>query len=352
MKQGGILVYKRNLLLVTLLILAVAFTGCIGPFKAKPEKITLAAEGLSEGNKVSIAEGDAEVKLSAKVQTKKDKEVKVDESEIKWEIDNKDLAELSAETGAKVTLTAKAVGKVKVTVKYEELDPATIEIIITEEEIEEPGEDDEDPVEDDEDPVEDANLILSEDFKDVTKEEFFSASYKSLPNDENAPMYFAKGGYGDMVLENGKLTLVGGRFTIGMPKEHEDTGTKKKVDGEDVITINENLEGHLDLSKPYKITIVLADSTPGEKNGEPAGNFQVYVDNNTTSMALSKHGGDSRLINYSCKNNEKIEEIIADENGIIELTPEVGTENSFIQIRTDAGATVVIESIKIEYVKE
>lgn len=345
MKQGGILVYKRNLLLVTLLILAVAFTGCIGPFKAKPERITLAAEGLSEGNKVSIAEGDAEVKLSAKVQTKKGKEVKVDESEIKWEIDNKDLAELSAETGAKVTLTAKAVGKVKVTVKYEELDPATIEITITEEEIEEPGEDDEDP-------LEDANLILSEDFKDVTKEEFFSASYKSLPNDENAPMYFAKGGYGDMVLENGKLTLVGGRFTIGMPKEHEDTGTKKKVDGEDVITINENLEGHLDLSKPYKITIVLADSTPGEKNGEPAGNFQVYVDNNTTSMDLSKHGGKSRLISYSCKTNDKIEQIIANENGIIELTPEVGTENSFIQIRTDAGATVVIESIKIEYVEE
>ena len=69
-------------------------------------------------------------------------------------------------------------------------------------------------------------------------------------------------------------------------------------------------------------------------------------------MDLSKHGGKSRLISYSCKTNDKIEQIIANENGIIELTPEVGTENSFIQIRTDAGATVVIESIKIEYVEE
>lgn len=331
MKQGGILVYKRNLLLVTLLILAVAFTGCIGPFKAKPEKITLAAEGLSEGNKVSIAEGDAEVKLSAKVQTKKDKEVKVDESEIKWEIDNKDLAELSAETGAKVTLTAKVAGTVKVTVKYEELTD-NIEITIVEEVIEEEEDEEEEPIGE--------SVILFETFDADDLDHFFSADYKALPNDSSKPMYVARSGSSTIKLENGKLTLVGGRFTIGMPKEHEDTGP------------NKNPDGHLDLSKTYKITIVLADSTPGEKDGEPAGNFQVYVDNNTTSMALSKHGGDSRLINYSCKTNEKIEQIIKNEGGIIELTPEVGTENSFIQIRTDAGATVVIESIKIEYVEE
>lgn len=329
MKRGGILVYKRNLLLVTLLILSVAFTGCIGPFKAKPEKITLAAEGLSEGNKVSIAEGDAEVKLSAKVQTKKDKEVKVDESEIKWEIDNKDLAELSAETGAKVTLTAKAVGTVKVTVKYEELTD-NIEITIVEEVIEEEEDEEEEPVGE--------SVILFETFDADDLEQFFSADYKALPNDNSKPMYHATGGKSNMTYEKGALTITNARFTIGMPDDHHDTG--EQDENKNWTVSDEPPKGQLDLSKPYKITLEYSAS-----DGNPNKKFQVYVDNNQTSDKPSVHGPASRIYNSAI--NELPE--MVDGVGTVVIESEVGTANSFIQIRMESEGSVTLKSIKIEY---
>lgn len=330
MKQGGILVYKRNLLLVTLLILAVAFTGCIGPFKAKPEKITLAAEGLSEGNKVSIAEGDAEVKLSAKVQTKKDKEVKVDESEIKWEIDNKDLAELSAETGAKVTLTAKAAGTVKVTVKYEELTD-NIEITIVEEVIEEEEDEEEEPV--------DQSVILFETFDADDLDHFFSADYKALPNDSSKPMYYPTSGKSKMTYEKGALTIIDARFTIGMPDDHHATGVQ---DEDKNWTVSEEPpKGQLDLSKPYKIT--LEYSAIGGENLTKK--FQVYVDNNQASDKPSVHGSASRIYNSAI---DQLPEIV-DGVGTIVIESDVGTANSFIQIRMESKGSVTLKSIKIEY---
>ena len=320
MKQGGILVYKRNLLLVTLLILAVAFTGCIGPFKAKPERITLAAEGLSEGNKVSIAEGDAEVKLSAKVQTKKGKEVKVDESEIKWEIDNKDLAELSAETGAKVTLTAKAAGTVKVTVKYEEL-TNNIEITIVEEE-----------------PIGES-VILFETFDADDLDHFFSADYKALPNDSSKPMYHPTSGKSKMTYEKGALTIINARFTIGMPDDHHDTGVQ---DEEKNWTVSdEPPKGQLDLSKPYKITIEYSAIGGDNLNKK----FQVYVDNNQTSDKPSVHGAASRIYNSAIN---QLPEIV-DGVGTVVIESDVGTANSFIQIRMESQGSVTLKSIKIEY---
>lgn len=329
MKRGGILVYKRNLLLVTLLILAVAFTGCIGPFKAKPEKITLAAEGLSEGNKVSIAEGDAEVKLSAKVQTKKDKEVKVDESEIKWEIDNKDLAELSAETGAKVTLTAKAVGTVKVTVKYEELTD-NIEITIVEEVIEEEEDEEEEPVGE--------SVILFETFDADDLDHFFSADYKALPKDSSKPMYHPTSGESKMTYEKGALTITDARFTIGMPDDHHDTG--EQDENKNWTVSDEPPKGQLDLSKPYKITLEYSAS-----DGNPNKKFQVYVDNNQTSDKPSVHGSDSRIYNSAIN---QLPEIV-DDVGTIVIESDVGTANSFIQIRMESEGSVTLKSIKIEY---
>lgn len=327
MKQGGILVYKRNLLLVTLLILAVAFTGCIGPFKAKPEKITLAAEGLSEGNKVSIAEGDAEVKLSAKVQTKKDKEVKVDESEIKWEIDNKDLAELSAETGAKVTLTAKAAGTVKVTVKYEELTD-NIEITIVVEEV----------IEEEEEPV-DQSVILFETFDADDLDHFFSADYKALPNDSSKPMYYPTSGKSKMTYEKGALTIIDARFTIGMPDDHHATGVQ---DEDKNWTVSEEPpKGQLDLSKPYKITLEYS-AIGGE---DLTKKFQVYVDNNQASDKPSVHGSASRIYNSAI---DQLPEIV-DGVGTIVIESDVGTANSFIQIRMESKGSVTLKSIKIEY---
>lgn len=332
MKRGGILVYKRNLLLVTLLILAVAFTGCIGPFKAKPEKITLAAEGLSEGNKVSIAEGDAEVKLSAKVQTKKDKEVKVDESEIKWEIDNKDLAELSAQTGAKVTLTATAAGTVKVTVKYEELTD-NIEITIDEEVIEEEEEEDEE-----EEPIGES-VILFETFDADDLDHFFSADYKALPNDNSKPMYHATGGKSNMTYEKGALTITNARFTIGMPDDHHDTG--EQDENKNWTVSDEPPKGQLDLSKPYKITLEYS-AIGGE---DLTKKFQVYVDNNQASDKPSVHGSDSRIYNSAIN---QLPEIV-DDVGTLVIESDVGTANSFIQIRMESEGSVTLKSIKIEY---
>ncbi|MGE5606653.1 MAG: hypothetical protein ACM3YE_13310 [Bacteroidota bacterium] len=163
-------------------------------------------------------------------------------------------------------------------------------------------------------------VILSEDFGAKDLDTFYSAAYKSLKNDPSKPLYIATGG--ECVIENGAFTLGNSRFTIGALDKEPTTATTTPG-------------GTLDLSKPYKISFkVLAVS------GNTAKKLQVYVDNNTTGMANSPLGGASRVLSVPLSDVKA--------GSTIEIKPEVGTANSFIQLRVESEGSVVIDDLLIE----
>jgi uncharacterized membrane protein len=141
--------YKRRLLLVLVLVMAVGLSGCLSllPFFRKPATLE-----VKQGEEVTVAV-DKEVELEAVLKDKKGKEVTVKEADIKWTIEDvveaEDLtdddpeesdsvAELSATTGKKVKVKGLQVGKATVTVAYDKL-KATVAVTVTEEEPGEPG---------------------------------------------------------------------------------------------------------------------------------------------------------------------------------------------------------------------
>lgn len=175
---------------------------------------------------------------------------------------------------------------------------------------------------------EDSTLIISEDFTGLTSiDDFWKASYKSLPGDPDQPMYKLTGG--KITLENGMLVLDGARFTIGMPSDRAETTDADTDAG-----------GTFDLSKSYKITVEY-DTVSGELSKK----FQIYIDNNTTSAGKSIHH--SKGSTASRPYSVSLEAL--PENGVIEVTPNVGTENSFIQLRVESSAIIKIKSFKVEY---
>lgn len=399
--------HKKNLLLVLVLVLAMSFSGCLSfIFGGKPTTLEVTP------NEVEIAlDEETTVEITAVVKNDKGKTMKVKETNITWVIEDVEeveeaaeeviepVATLSKQTGAKVTVEGKRVGEATITVAYDDLSVTVPVVVIAtkpadktalEEAITtaqglletvvgtEPGQvsqeakdalqtavttavavkDNEEAKQEDVDAAVTAlntaidtfnaaivpePVILFENFEGLTDvDDFWTAAYKSLPGDETKPLYFKTGGA--FSLKDGGLKMgedKGGRFTIGSTKLEKDTTKAEDTEA----------SGSFDLSKPFKITIVLVDSTPGSKDGAEAGNFQVYLDNNATKKGLSMHGDSSQLISKSLKTDEEIENIIAND-GVVEIGPiNFGTETSFIQVRTDSGGTVVIKSIKIEYVE-
>ncbi len=173
----------------------------------------------------------------------------------------------------------------------------------------------------------------------VGKDAFFGDGVDpavTLGTEPNFPMYFIEGGGSGLLVENDQIQLTNGaRFTIGQLS----SSTSGDTSGEDT-----DPRGDLDLSSDYQIVIDVAEV--GEGAG---GNFQVYVDNNTTSMDKSIHGGDSRVL------SEAMGDITAGEI-VIDLSGEnhVGLDGSFIQIRTESGAGengITLNGISIEPVE-
>ena len=149
--------------------------------------------------------------------------------------------------------------------------------------------------------------------------------YLALPDDAATPMYFITGGGSGITVTDGQLSLASARFTVGAKTPSVST-TANDAEG----------AGVFDLSKPYKIVmdIISIGGTDGTKD------FQVYVDNNTSSSGNSIHGGSSKF--YGVDSNTLTV-------GTLEIEGLVATANSFIQIRTETGATVVFDNLRIEY---
>lgn len=167
----------------------------------------------------------------------------------------------------------------------------------------------------------DSKVIWSEDFSAPDLNTFFSAAYKSLKDDPSKPMYIATGG--ECGIGNGTLTLGNSRFTVGALDKTSTSSSSTPG-------------GVLDLSKPYKISFKVL-----EVSGNMAKKLQVYVDNNTTGMANSPHGGASRALSIP------LSEVKA--GTTVEIEPTVGTANSFIQLRVESEGSVIIDDLLIEY---
>lgn len=170
------------------------------------------------------------------------------------------------------------------------------------------------------------NAFFAEDFSAPDATTFTSAAYKSLPDDSSKGMYTITAGATRLSFEEGALSFHNARFTIG--------------DKGDPTNATDQPNGVLDLSKPYiiKFTILAA---------EGSGNFQVYVDNNTTSAGNSIHAAigstASRLLQMTPTD-------ITSFPYEVEIVSDVGTANSFLQLRADSSVEkLVIDNLTIEY---
>jgi hypothetical protein len=151
--------------------------------------------------------------------------------------------------------------------------------------------------------------------------------FVSISDDAADPFYKVTSGSSRISIADNKLSMNNARFTIG----DKGTGTSDSTQP----------DGDIDLSSDYRITMVISEFTDADPD-DALGKFQVYIDNNTSSSGSSTHGGDS-----------KVSEIEVGEVTLpytLVLEPEIGTENSFIQVRADSRVgNLTIDSISIEY---
>ncbi len=153
------------------------------------------------------------------------------------------------------------------------------------------------------------------------------ADFLSVSSDRTDPFYKVTSGSSRITIAEGALSMNNARFTIG------DTG----VPSAEAVQPS----GDMDLSAPYRITVTITDFTSVDE-ADP-GKFQVYVDNNTTSSSNSIHGGDSKVAELTPADVPALPYDLV-------LEPEIGTANSFLQLRADSRVgNITIDNITIEY---
>lgn len=166
-----------------------------------------------------------------------------------------------------------------------------------------------------------SNLPFAENFDGATTASFRTAAYRALPDDPATPMYHALGGASAIQIVDGALSFAGARFTIG--------NTQPTV----VSTAAAAPPGIFDLSQTYTVSFCVLQ-------GSGVGNLQLYVDNNTTGAANSPWGQASRLINLPAAG------IAA--RTVVSVTSSVGSANSFLYLRTESGATVSLDDLRVD----
>jgi len=201
---------------------------------------------------------------------------------------------------------------------------------------------------------------------------FFSADYKVLASDADESFYYTMAGVymaDGSVDDNGgnwitadadqKLRVGDARFTIGqtvsaLAGDVEDP-RKNSTPGDG---LDQGISwGELDLSEDYKVSfcVVAVPATASSSD------FQIYVDNNTTSEASSIHGGGnvgSRIFNQPVNTlvpGQRVEinipgDTTVESNGALVASKPtlVGTENSFFSLRVTSGGWTVIDDLLIE----
>lgn len=156
-----------------------------------------------------------------------------------------------------------------------------------------------------------------------------TATFTSMSDDTAVPFNTVTGGGSRITVADGKLSMNDARFTMG------DKGNAATADAVAPV-------GDIDLSKPYTIEIVISDFT---MEAAEAGSFIVYVDNNTSSSGNSLHGEASKLATLKTDDAE-----VATLPYTLTIDSDVGTANSFIQLRADSKVgNITIDSVSIKY---
>lgn len=156
-----------------------------------------------------------------------------------------------------------------------------------------------------------------------------TATFTSMSDDTAVPFNTVTGGGSKISVADGKLSMRDARFTLG------DKGGVASASGVAPV-------GDIDLSKPYTIEIVVSDFTMADAE---AGSFIVYVDNNTSSSGSSFHDGASKLATLKTDDAE-----VATLPYTFIIDSDVGTANSFLQIRADSKVgNITIDSINVKY---
>lgn len=222
-------------------------------------------------------------------------------------------------------------------------------------------------------------LPIIEDFNAPDTQTFYTAAYRALASEAEEgedSFYYSMAGVfmddGSLDMDGGnwitadndpKMRLGDGRFTIAQtvsPLAGDVSNPRKNSTPGDGI--DDGLSwGELDLSKAYRISfcVVAVPDTASSSD------FQIYVDNNTTSEASSIHGGGnvgSRIFNQPVNTlipGQRVEINIPGDttlqNGgeLVASKPElVGTENSFLSFRVSSGGWAVFDDLVIEYQDE
>lgn len=139
-------------------------------------------------------------------------------------------------------------------------------------------------------------MPFSDNFNTAASNTFFTTAYKAMPDDSSIPFYKKTGG--TVTVAGGQVTIASGRFTVG------DKGTATA----DSVKPN----GVFDLSIPYKISFKIVSINGTDTTKE----FQVYVDNNTTSSGNSYHKNNSVL--YRKKGTElPVGETVTDRKSVV-----------------------------------
>ena len=207
------------------------------------------------------------------------------------------------------------------------IDNLTIETVATDvPDVEPPVEPPIDPPVEGEIPT--VELPITTDFTALTAD-IFSVEHQKIidANGDEIPM-FSKTGGSVTVIDTG-LELNGGRFTLG-----------NTTPGIETAATDTTTSGALDLSRPYQVVMDIVSISDPEGDNR----FQIYVDNNSSSSSKSIHGNDSRFY------NELINSLTPGQT--LTVPGKLATKNSFLQLRTETGGTVVINNLRVEYVKD
>ncbi|WP_016957835.1 pectinesterase family protein [Catenovulum agarivorans] len=177
------------------------------------------------------------------------------------------------------------------------------------------------------------NGVITEDFSAADTATFVSATYKSLPGDTSSPLYARQSTTETKVgISNGELLLSNSRITVGRKEGYKDT-TAKGVDP----------AGSLDLSNGVTVSFKLVSISldPSETKKEDEKYFQLYIDNNTGSSSSSIHDSASRFMNGS------VAALKLQVGQTLTFDTDVGTANSFIQLRAESNVIVVVDDLVI-----
>lgn len=184
----------------------------------------------------------------------------------------------------------------------------------------------------------------------ITKEQFFSTdnseanatpSPYTVSADSEQSIQYVLGGEGNInfVEVDGVrgLQFFNARFAIGqLATANEEGGFVKAPD----TNTTDAPQGVLNLTNNYQVCYTVI-----KKNA--AGQFQIYLDNNTSSQGNSIHGNKSRLM------QRDIADIPLNEEQCLDMVDDnhFGTETSFIQVRVPSNGSpdgVVLSSLRIK----